>query len=345
MDISDVDYGYARTSLTVTKNPPTQTLLVGSTATFQIVVQNTGEVYIKNIDLTDTYPGAVCTPDPIPGPLAPGATATATCTVTNVQEGFINYVSATATPSTPGGDPLTGDTPSDDSGPAEVLIANPAIDVEKYVSIDGGTTWVDADTVTGPYLNGATVAPQFQFVVTNIGNVPLHTITLTDSDFSLASCTIPSTLGAGASFSCTITVPWAAGQHTDTATTTGKYTDSSNVTVTVQDADAANYYGSNPEIDVEKYVSIDGGLTWVDADTVTGPYLNGATVAPQFKFVVTNIGNVPLSNVTVTDSDFTLPAGCIVTSLAVGASDDCIITAAWAAGQHTEHGDGQRLLH
>ncbi len=42
-------------------------------------------------------------------------------------------------------------------------------------------------------------------------------------------------------------------------------------------------------------MSIDGGLTWVDADTVTGPYLNGATVAPQFKFVVTNTGNVPLS--------------------------------------------------
>ncbi len=83
-------------------------------------------------------------------------------------------------------------------------MAAPAIDVEKYVPIDGGSTWVDADTVTGPYLNTG-IQLQFQFVVTNVGNVALSNITLTDSDFSLAGCTVPPTLAVGGSFSCTIT--------------------------------------------------------------------------------------------------------------------------------------------
>jgi hypothetical protein len=48
---------------------------------------------------------------------------------------------------------------------------------------------------------------------------------------------------------------------------------------------------------VEKYVSIDGGANWVDADLATGPYLSSGT-DPQFKFVVTNTGNVDLANVT-----------------------------------------------
>ncbi len=335
----NADFGYALTGVEVTKNPPTQTLLAGSTATFTVIVKNTGEVYLSNIVLADIIPGAVCVPPVIPGPLAPGATANAVCTVTNIQAPLVNYVDATGTSTDSEGTPLPGDTTqTDTSNPANVLLATPAIDVEKYVSIDGGSTWADADTVTGPYLNTG-IQPQFRFTVTNMGNVALSNITLTDSDFSLAGCTIPSTLAVGGSFSCTIITSWLSGQHTDTATTTGKFTDSSNVTATVSDADDANYFGSEPKIDVEKYVSIDCKAAadptkvWVDADSVTGPYLNGATCAPQFKIVVTNTGNVALTNVDITDSVF----GNINLdgTLGVGASATYYVTGTWAAGQHT----------
>ena len=44
-----------------------------------------------------------------------------------------------------------------------------------------------------------------------------------------------------------------------------------------------------PTIDVEKFVSIDAGVTWSDADSIPGPYLVFTGLnAPQFKFVVTN---------------------------------------------------------
>jgi hypothetical protein len=67
-----------------------------------------------------------------------------------------------------------------------------------------------------------------------------------------------------------------------------------------------NATGVSGSIDVEKLVSIDGGATFVDADTVTGPILLESGADPIFKFVVTNTGNVTLSNVTLSDSDFDL---------------------------------------
>jgi len=111
--------------------------------------------------------------------------------------------------------------------------------VEKYVSVDGGTTWEDADDLTGPFFICDT-DPQFKFVVTNTGNVDLTGIILTDSDFDLSHCTVPP-LAAGASFNCTVTDLWVEVQHTDTA----------NVTVdfggdTYSDDDDANYYYRAP---------------------------------------------------------------------------------------------------
>jgi hypothetical protein len=134
--------------------------------------------------------------------------------------------------------------------------------------------------------------------------------------------------------------PWEAGQHTNTATANGSYN-----TTTVSDTDDANYFGAEPKIDVEKYVSVDGGGTWEDADTATGPSLLTGN-NPQFKFVVKNDGNVDLSNITLSDSDFSLDGltGDTTTgnnqyniaTLAAGASTEVLLTGTpWEAGQHT----------
>ena len=118
---------------------------------------------------------------------------------------------------------------------------NPAIDVEKYVSVDGGENWEDADDLTGPFFICDT-DPQFKFVVTNTGNVDLTGITLTDSDFDLSGCTVPSQLAVGEWFNCTVTDTWVIVQHTDTATVTGTPPNG----VDVNDADDANYYYRAP---------------------------------------------------------------------------------------------------
>ena len=344
-DFLDADFGFAKTSLTVTKDPPL-TLLPGSTATFNIVVKNTGQVRLVNIDLVDNYShtGSTvsCTPDPLfpvttpPATtgLEPGASTNATCTVTNVQEDFVNTVTATATPIDKDGYPAGGDnTPSDVSNDAPVTLAAPQIDVEKYVSVDGGNAWIDADTIaTQPELLTGT-NPQFKFWVKNTGNVDLVNVDVTDD--VLGTIHLDGTLTAGQVVEYFVTTElWAKGQHTNTATATGDYTDDGGHPITVDDDDAANYWGAEPAIDVEKYVSVDGGNAWIDADTIaTQPELLTGT-NPQFKFWVKNTGNVDLVNVDVTDDvlgtihlDGTLTAGQVV--------EYFVTTELWAKGQHT----------
>ena len=91
------------------------------------------------------------------------------------------------------------------------------------------------------------------------------------------------------------------------------------------------------DIDVEKLVSVDGGMTWVDADSPFGPYaVQGNAV--QFKFVVTNIGSAVLTNISLTDSDFSLAGCAIPAALLPGALFECSISTTAALGQHTDTG-------
>jgi uncharacterized repeat protein (TIGR01451 family) len=205
-----------------------------------------------------------------------------------------------------------------------------AIDVEKSVSVDGGATWQDADTATGPYLFSGT-NPQFRFEVTNTGEVPLTDVAITDTVYG--AVTIQDTLAAGASAQAVITGTWAVGQHTNTATATGSYTDATLGAVTVTDSDATNYYGASLAIDLETYVSVDNGTTWYDADVqATQPYLINNT-SSRLGFVVTNTGNVPLANIVITDTVYNV-VGTIGT-LAPGGSAHVNVTGVWSEGQNT----------
>lgn len=79
----------------------------------------------------------------------------------------------------------------------------------------------------------------------------------------------------------------------------------------------------DPSIDVEKYVSSDK-KTWLVADK--GPGLNifgGHDV--YYKFVVTNTGNVPLENILLTDSNYTLTECEILDPFPVNGAFECVI--------------------
>jgi len=330
-------------------------LLTGNNPQFKFVVTNIGNVALSSVSLGDSdfnlngLTGDLNTGNSQYdiGALAAGGSKEVIFTGATWQLG-----QHTNTATTNGN--YNGTTVSD-TDDANYFGANPNIDVEKYVSVDGGTTWQDADSVTGPSLLTGN-NPQFKFVVTNTGNVALSDVSLGDSDFNLDGLTGDLTSGnskydigaltAGGSKEVIFTgATWQAGQHTNTATTNGTYTDNGGHTTTKTDTDDANYFGAAPSIDVEKYVSGDGGTTWVDADSATGPsILTGNN--PQFKFVVTNTGNVALSNVSLGDNKFNLNGltGDLNTgnsqydigTLAANASKEVIFTGAtWQAGQHT----------
>ena len=355
-DSDDANYYGATVSVDVTKEvsvdggltwsdantTPGPTLLSsGAAPQFQITVHNTSNVTVSLTSLTDSSAAfvlAACSPV-APATLAPDASFV--CIYTGSWTAGQNTNTAAASVSyTDGGGNTTS--PSDFDA-ANYYGATVSVDVTKEVSVDGGLTWSDANTTPGPTLLSSGAAPQFQITVHNTSNVTVSLTSLTDSSaaFVLAACShvAPATLAPDASFVCTYTGTWTAGQNTNTAAATVSYTDGGGNTTSPSDFDAANYYGATVSVDVTKAVSVDGGTTWADANDPTGPTLLSSGAAPQFRITVHNTSNVTVSLGTISDSsaafvlaDCTTP---VPATLAADASFICIYTGTWTAGQNT----------
>lgn len=204
----------------------------------------------------------------------------------------------------------------------------PAILLAKYVSPDGGATWVSAPVAPGPTILSNQL-PAFKVVVTNVGNIMLTNVTIADSVYGPVG-SVPS-LNPGQLTQFFFTVPWAAGQQTNLATVNAEYEDGEEGSVGARDT--ANYLGVTATVGVslKKYVSPDGGTSWVEATTAPGPTIP-SDIFPKFKFIITNTGNTPLTDILLTDSVYGTIA--VLTSMAPGEEDEYEITAPWEEGLH-----------
>ncbi|MGE5456008.1 MAG: hypothetical protein ACM3O4_02775 [Ignavibacteriales bacterium] len=263
--------------------PPGPNIVSGTNPQFRFTVTNNGNQTLTNIIVTDDVYGLIGT---LPS-LTSGSSFQWIIVGTWALGQNVNVATATGE---------FDDITLIDTDPAYYVGVSGAIDVVKYVSPDNGVTWFDANTPPGPFIP-STIAPQFKYVVTNIGTEILTNVSLIDN--KLGPITIGGTLNPGASFETIQVGTWEAGQQVNIATVTGQFNGT-----TVTDTDPAYYFGSvNPEISIQKYVSVDNGVTWIDANTPPGPKLNQG-VTPQFKYVITNIGETPLTNIIVTDDVF-----------------------------------------
>ena len=90
-------------AIAIVKNPKSQTVAVGGTATFTITVTNTGNVTLTDVNVVDPL-SPLCnrTKADIPAlaSMAPAAAVTYTCTRPNVRAAFDNVATATGTPPT-----------------------------------------------------------------------------------------------------------------------------------------------------------------------------------------------------------------------------------------------------
>jgi LPXTG-site transpeptidase (sortase) family protein len=305
---------------------PGPELMVGDSVNWQYVVQNTGNVDLTNISVMDDQIGAITCPSDL---LSAGDLMSCTASGTVTAGQYLNTATVT-------GQYPTGTVTDDDS--SWYYGVESSIDVEKLVW--SGSTWMDADSMTGPYLQNDS-DPLFKFIVTNTGEVTLENVNLSDSQINslhgnqdlTTSCNESDPFGSGESFTCYGELAWAVGQHENLASVSGEYGGNR-----VTDTDLGHYFGASPSIDVQKYVW--NGTGWVDADSVTGPVLfSGSDV--DFKFVVTNTGNVDLNNVVLSDnlmSFFTesrVVGSCgSVDELAAGESFTCYGSLPWVEGQH-----------
>jgi len=207
------------------------------------------------------------------------------------------------------------------TGPAVACpAASPGLSLVKTVNGDDANSAPGIEVIAGDSV-------LWEYLVTNTGNVDLANIAVTD-DQEGAICTIAA-LASGQSATCSQTGVAIQGQYTNVGTATATY---DNTPITA--SDPANYFGkprfvANPLIDIEKLVN------GVDADEAYGPkVLVGSTVT--WEYIVTNSGNVDLTNVVVTDNK--IGQICTAATLAVGQTITCTATGTAIKGQYSNIG-------
>ena len=211
-----------------------------------------------------------------------------------------------------------------DSSPSFESHEQPDIDIEK------ATNGEDADDPTGPIVTvGDPVT--WTFEVTNIGDVSLVDVAVTDTLEGDIACP-KDTLAPGESMTCIETGIAVIGQYANLATVVGN--NSSGVIVT--DEDPSHYIGTEPvvevpDIDIEKYTNGE------DADDEADAVVIDVGDVVTWTYVVTNIGDVTLSDVTVTD-DRGVAVTCPKNTLAPDEAMTCVGTGIAGTGLYKNIG-------
>ena len=256
---------------------------VGEIITYEFLVTNTGNVPLNGVEVTDplfglgqitysNWPGA-------PNELQPGESVTGTATLTVTQDhinaGAIDNT-ATASGTSPAGDDVTDTDDWNLTGPD----AGPSILLTKTGAAQFTTV---GETIT------------YDFVVSNNGNVTLTDVDVNDPLAGLSDVTFTNwpgdadTLQPGEQVNGTATLQITqahitAGQIDNTATATGTPPTGDNVTDT--DDWTVSGPAAAPSIELVK--------TGADSFSTVGETIT-------YNFVATNTGNVPLTDVTITD--------------------------------------------
>ena len=284
----------------------------GAPVTWTYNVTNCGDVPLSNITVTDSHAGV--TPAYVSGDNGDSILQTSETWIYqasgNAIEGEYNNTGYI--------DGYYGTTLVQADDASSYFGINPCIHIEKTTNGGDGLNIPMGDPVTWTYN------------VTNCGNVPLSNITVTDSHAGVTPAYVSGDNGDSILQTSETWIYQASGFAVAGAYNNTGHVDGYYGTTQVQADDASSYFGTNPLIDLEKYVNGD------DADSPTGPVVPvGSTVT--FTFNVTNTGNIALTNVVVTDN--VLGSIGTIPSLAVGASQTLTTTAPALAGQHTNVGN------
>ncbi len=298
-------------SVSITTDATPSGASLGDTQTFLFAVMNTGNVTLTSVGITDPLVGLSAI-NCAATTLAPGTsmncTATRTITQVDVDSGsIINTASASANP--PSGLRIT----SNNSSTTTAISQASSITLVKSVAI-----------TTDAAPSGASLGDvqTFSFLVTNIGNVTLSAVGVTDPLAGLSAVSCPATtLAPNVSTTCTATrtitqADMNAGSINNTATASG--TPPSGANVTSSPSSTSTAITQAPVLSLVKSVAI---------TTDTGPTGASLNDVLTFSFAATNTGNVTLSLLSVSDA---LPGLssilCPSTTLAPGTTITCTAT-------------------
>jgi uncharacterized repeat protein (TIGR01451 family) len=289
---------------------------VGDTIAYSYLVTNTGDADLTTISVNDPSAGAVSCPTPASPGLAPNASETCTAELTHtVTQADVDAGSVADTATASGADAAGTQTPTSSPSTATVpaVPAKPSLMIQKQADASDGDT--------SALKVGETV--QYSYTVTNTGNVDVTAISVSDPTAGSVDCdSLPAAgLAPGASVSCHAAALYKvtqsdvdAGHLIDTATASG--TSPNGGKVTSSPAQVELNSAPAPAVSIQKTAKVTPAT---DQDAVKV----GDQIA--YSYVVTNIGNVTLKSVSVSDPSAgattcqALPSG----GLAPGASVDC----------------------
>ena len=203
-----------------------------------------------------------------------------------------------------------------------------------FTGVSGGNGNALAD-FAGDQLN-------YSFSVKNLGNVTLTDVLVTDAQTGLSQTLASLAPGVTQTYTASYTLLQSDldsngggdGRVENTATVDTNETDP------LSDTEAATIV-YDAQIDLTKYVSVDDGATWEDANTPTGPtLLSTAGWNPLFKYTALNNGTVTLKDVTLSDGAYDLNGGADGTDwdwgdLAPGQTAEFIFEAPYMPGQNS----------
>ncbi|MFN8493436.1 MAG: hypothetical protein U0350_37905 [Caldilineaceae bacterium] len=258
--------------LSLQKTPANQDVLAGNSANFVLLVANTGNTDLANVQVTD----AQCSVAPSrtggdtnnDGKLSVGETWSYGCVVNNVQTNFTNSAVVTAQPVN-GGNALVA------TGTANVHVLTTGIDLQKTPK----TQTVNAGG-----------SANFTLVVTNRGNAPLSNVVLTDATCDGGSATYVSgdtnnnqQLDANEAWTYSCVVNNVQANFINSASVTAK--GPNNAPVSAQDTASVSVLRT--------------GISLTKQPKTQTVNQGGSA---NFTLLVQNTGNTSLSNVQVTDA-------------------------------------------
>jgi uncharacterized repeat protein (TIGR01451 family) len=284
---------------------------VGEKVTWTYVVTNTGNVGLTGISVVDNIEGSISCPATT---LAAGESLTCTLEGTAVEGQYSNLGSVTANPE-------GGFAQVNDSDPSHYFGSEAGVAIKKL------TNGVDIDQADPPYiLVGDPVS--WTYVVTNVGNLGLTGVVVSDSDTTLAITCPGTTLAPAASMTCTASGTAIAGAYSNTGYVEGT---PSGFTEKVGASDVSGYFGADPQISITKYTN------GQDAKEAPGPYIPVGE-AVTFTYQVSNTETAfQFTNIVVTD-DSGLEPVCPKTTLNPGENMVCQVEGMAAVGQQSSAG-------
>ena len=265
-------------------------IAVGSAITWTYLVTNTGNVAIDGLTVVDDKGVSVTCPKTT---LAIGEAITCTGSGTAAVGSYENKGTARAN--------FQGTVVSAED-------ASQYFGVLASITISKTTNGSDSGTI----ITGTPI--EWQYLLTNTGNVPLVNIAVVDDKGVTVTCPATS-LDPGNSITCTASGTAGIGNYTNLGTVTANHG-----TFNATASDPSNYFGANPILDLKKFTNGE-----------EAPYIRVGDVV-NWTYLVKNLGNVTVSNISVAD-DQGVSVTCPKTSLAVAEEMTCtgsgVATAGW----------------